>query len=62
MKTKKFSKKLMLNQETISNLSQEKMDTIRGGRTAMDTCHTYCDINPDLSICLCDYTNYQTCY
>lgn len=61
MKTKEFKKKLVLNQETIADLDNEKMDSIRGGRTAMDTCHTFCDANPKLSICICEYTNYITC-
>ena len=62
MKKKEFKRKLSLNQETVANLNSEKMDAIRGGRTAIDTCHTYCDADPDLSICLCDHTNYVTCY
>ena len=54
MKTKKFDKKMSLNKETISNLTQEQLNSARGGtdytkliiqcntRTLLCSCFGYC--------------------
>jgi hypothetical protein len=43
MKTKSFSKKLILNKETVSNLGNEKMSGVKGGETYPD-CPTIYDL------------------
>ena len=53
MKTKDFERKLKLNQETVANLDEEKMDAIWGGVSVDGTCHTFCDVNIKFSICVC---------
>ena len=54
MKTKKFDRKMSLNKETISNLTQEQLNSARGGtdytkliiqcntRTLLCSCYGYC--------------------
>jgi len=48
MKKKSFSKKLVLNKETISNLDNEKLQSIKGGKP-----RTYgCEISYDFGVCV----------
>ncbi len=63
MKVKKISKKLVLSKKTIANLENSELNVIQGGRTASPrgTCHTWCDVDPYLSICACEYTGYTAC-
>jgi hypothetical protein len=44
MKTKKFSKKLMLNKKTIANLGNDELSQVRGGRVTV-TCPIECQTN-----------------
>lgn len=52
MKTKKFSKKLVLKRETIATLSEEMKKNVVGG-TNPDTCITDCTC-PNSYIITCD--------
>jgi len=52
MKTKKFNRKLVLNKKTITNLTTQKMEAIRGGDGTQfwkDTCY--------LSMVICPITD-----
>ena len=40
MKTKSFAKKLVLNKETVANLSKEEMDELHGGTNMPLNCAT----------------------
>ena len=42
MKTKKLSKKLMLNKVTVSRLNGQDMNTVKGGSYTVCTCPTGC--------------------
>ncbi len=42
MKTKKVSKRLMLNKETVSRLNGQDMNTVKGGSYTVCTCPTGC--------------------
>lgn len=44
MKTKKLSRKLELNKKTIANLSNEDLNSVKGGRTTA-TCPNQCQTN-----------------
>jgi hypothetical protein len=44
MKTKKLSKKLVLNKKTIANLCNEELSFLKGGRTTA-TCPLECQTN-----------------
>lgn len=62
MKTKKFSKKLVLSKQTIVNLGNDEMNKLKGGKT-VETCDltgVYCahciSVWPIiLSICICEH-------
>jgi natural product precursor len=46
MRTKKITRKLSLNKETISNLKDEEMTRLNGGATvALTVCRTVCITN-----------------
>jgi hypothetical protein len=60
MKTKKFSKKLVLNKKTVANLNGNEMNLIYGGapETYQKTvCFTDCETN----CYMCDYTIRSRC-
>ena len=43
MKTKKLTKKLVLNKETVTNLNNREMGVLQGGAKTDITCMTICD-------------------
>ena len=44
MKQKKFTRKLMLNKETVADLNNDSMAAVKGGMyTVRVTCPGYCD-------------------
>lgn len=50
MKAKKFDKKLSLNKETVSNLTDDQLDSVRGGTDA--TCvYQTCDCTKFIPLC-----------
>lgn len=64
MKTKKISKKLRLDKETITNLSSQEKMRILGGHTMVCTGMTLCDTFCNASMyteCIytCIYTNFE---
>ena len=59
MKTKKFTKKLLLNKTTVTNLSNDESKKILGGNNTAE--FTSC---PEACLCLSDYdcyTNQANC-
>lgn len=70
MKTKKFSKKLVLNKKTIVNLDGRSMSGIIGGLTAVTNCPEddncisapwLCYTDPGYPALTCNDTCYETC-
>lgn len=60
MKTKKFSKKLVLSKQTIVNLGNDEMSNLKGGKTTLDLTGDPCvhciSVWPViLSICICEH-------
>jgi hypothetical protein len=60
MKTKKFSKKLVLSKQTIVNLGNGEMNKLKAGRTTVDLTGNPCvhciSVWPIiLSICICQH-------
>lgn len=50
MKSKRFNKKLLLNKKTISNLSHDQLDDVRGG-TAVTCVWVSCDCTKFIPLC-----------
>ena len=60
MKTKKFSKGLILNKKTVANLDAKVLNSVKGGTTyfsdctcdpATESCQTWCFLPESLCIC-----------
>jgi hypothetical protein len=64
MKTKKFSKKLVVNKTTISNLNQEQLNDVKGGvYTQFPSCNPTCSVNRTSKLdCYCDSVQWCSCY
>jgi natural product precursor len=63
MKTKKFNKKLALNKNTIANLGNQEMISVKGGEFTDDTCgscypQTFCMGCPTL---ICEESKIRPC-
>jgi hypothetical protein len=61
MKSKNFKKKLLLNKQTVVNLSGRTMKHVLGGETGRTACIPTCDTFRDTGCCIGMATEEPTC-